>query len=82
MDDNDPHTALRQRSMEAFDSLPASFRQYCANYPRTARGQDLVAILAQCDGNITAAEALLAALLPAEPMPPATRPRRRRGSRG
>lgn len=51
-------------SMQAFDSMPETFRRFCANYPRTAKGQSLAQVLNECGGQVPQARRLLPDLLP------------------
>lgn len=53
-------------SMEAFDALPEAFRRFCAEYPRTAKGQQLAMVLRKVGGCVPEAEELMRDLLPVE----------------
>ena len=63
--DEDAPCPRASASMQAFDALPESFRRFCANYARTAKGQQLAQILAQCGGDVPEARRLLRNALPA-----------------
>lgn len=60
-------------SMEAFDAMPAEWRDICANHGRTARGESLSRLLAECGGDIETAQWHLERMLPVLPPPPMQR---------
>jgi hypothetical protein len=60
-------------SMEAFDAMPAEWREICANHGRTARGESLARLLDECGGDIDTAQWQLNAQLPIVPPPPLQR---------
>jgi hypothetical protein len=63
-------------SMAAFDAMPEAWRKFCADYSRTAPGQQLAEVLAECRGDVAAAKRLLRYLLPAEAAPKRRKRRR------
>lgn len=62
-------------SMQAFDAMPEEWRTFCANHGRTARGESLANLLAECHGDIAWAQQRLEWLLPIEEPPPLRRRR-------
>lgn len=55
--------------MTAFDAMPQEWREFCANYGRTARGESLAGLLAAAGGDIEHAKWSLQVQLPVEPSP-------------
>lgn len=53
-------------SMAAFDAMPADWRRFCADYPRTTNGQTLAAILRDCDDDVLVAMDAMRQLMPVE----------------
>jgi len=55
-----------RRSMLAFDGMPIGWRQFCADYPRTARGSSLAEVLEMSGGDERQAQRLLRQLMPTD----------------
>lgn len=60
-DDPDPRAAL---SMASFDAMPAAFRAFLSDYPRTADARQLMIVLHQCDWQVDRAMQMVRELLP------------------
>ena len=54
--------------MAVWDQLPAEYRRFCAEYPRTAPAGQLAEVLELCDGDVDEAKQMLRELMPAQPL--------------